>query len=127
MGKPAARIGDMHVCPFVDPGPKPHVGGPIVGPSVPTVLIGGQPAAVVPGDGLQHLQGLLLRQTHAPKGRPLSFGEVVVTRPAVDHSNVLLAATPAVPAEVSGVLLAAIGALGVLTAELFDPSHGLLL
>ena len=27
---PAARIGDMHVCPMVNPGPVPHVGGPIV-------------------------------------------------------------------------------------------------
>ena len=43
---PAARITDMHVCPASD-GPKPHVGGPIVGPGVPTVLIGGLPAAVV--------------------------------------------------------------------------------
>lgn len=47
MGKPAARITDMHTCPFVDPGPKPHVGGPILGPGVATVLIGGLPAAVV--------------------------------------------------------------------------------
>jgi uncharacterized Zn-binding protein involved in type VI secretion len=47
VGKPAARIGDMHTCPMVDPGPKPHVGGPITGPGVPTVFIGGQPAAVV--------------------------------------------------------------------------------
>ncbi|HRH49185.1 MAG TPA: PAAR domain-containing protein [Panacibacter sp.] len=46
MGKPAARIGDMHVCPMFD-GPKPHVGGPIVGPGCPTVLIGGMPAAVM--------------------------------------------------------------------------------
>lgn len=47
MGKPAARLGDMHTCPMVTPGmpPVPHVGGPIVGPGVPTVLIGGQPAA----------------------------------------------------------------------------------
>jgi uncharacterized Zn-binding protein involved in type VI secretion len=43
---PAARISDMHTCPMFN-GPVPHVGGPIVGPSVPTVLIGGQPAAVV--------------------------------------------------------------------------------
>jgi len=41
---PAARIGDMHTCPLVDPGPKPHVGGPIVTGEV-TVLIGGVPAA----------------------------------------------------------------------------------
>jgi hypothetical protein len=42
MGKPAARIGDMHVCPMVTPGlpPIPHVGGPITGPGCPTVLIG---------------------------------------------------------------------------------------
>lgn len=46
MGKPAARIGDMHVCPMVD-GLKPHVGGPVTGPGVPTVLIGGMPAAVM--------------------------------------------------------------------------------
>jgi uncharacterized Zn-binding protein involved in type VI secretion len=44
---PAARLGDMHVCPMVEPGPVPHVGGPISGPGVPTVLIGGPPAAVV--------------------------------------------------------------------------------
>jgi uncharacterized Zn-binding protein involved in type VI secretion len=37
----------MHTCPMVNPGPVPHVGGPISGPGVPTVLIGGIPAAVV--------------------------------------------------------------------------------
>ncbi|MDG2467909.1 MAG: PAAR domain-containing protein [Pirellulaceae bacterium] len=45
---PAARIGDMHVCPMMTPGtpPIPHVGGPIsVG--YPMVLIGGMPAARV--------------------------------------------------------------------------------
>jgi uncharacterized Zn-binding protein involved in type VI secretion len=46
---PAARISDMHTCPMQTPGtpPIPHVGGPIVGPGVPTVLIGSMPAAVV--------------------------------------------------------------------------------
>ena len=45
--QPAARVGDMHVCPMVTPGfpPIPHVGGPIIGPGCPTVLIGGMPAA----------------------------------------------------------------------------------
>ncbi len=47
---PSARIGDMHVCPMVD-GVVPHVGGPIVGPGAPTVLIGGMPAARI-GDML---------------------------------------------------------------------------
>lgn len=46
MGLPAARISDMHVCPMFD-GPKPHVGGPILPPGAPTVLIGGLPAARV--------------------------------------------------------------------------------
>lgn len=41
---PAARVGDMHTCPMSD-GPKPHVGGPILPPGAPTVLIGGLPAA----------------------------------------------------------------------------------
>jgi uncharacterized Zn-binding protein involved in type VI secretion len=43
---PAARVGDMHACPMVD-GLKPHVGGPVLPPGVPTVLIGGMPAATV--------------------------------------------------------------------------------
>lgn len=42
---PAARLSDMHVCPMVDPGPKPHVGGPINGPCAQTVKIGFLPAA----------------------------------------------------------------------------------
>ena len=43
---PAARVGDMHVCPMVDPGPKPHVGGPIT-LGAATVTIGFMPAARV--------------------------------------------------------------------------------
>lgn len=43
---PAARLGDMHTCPMFD-GPKPHVGGPILPPCCPTVMIGGIPAARV--------------------------------------------------------------------------------
>lgn len=46
MGKPAARITDMHTCPMVT-GTVPHVGGPILPPGEPTVLIGGLPAARV--------------------------------------------------------------------------------
>lgn len=45
--KPAARIADMHTCPMLNPGPIPHVGGPILPPGSPTVLIGGMPAARV--------------------------------------------------------------------------------
>lgn len=42
---PAARVSDMHVCPMVNPGPVPHIGGPILPAGEPTVLIGGMPAA----------------------------------------------------------------------------------
>lgn len=41
---PAARMTDMHVCPMVT-GVVPHVGGPIMPPGCPTVLIGNLPAA----------------------------------------------------------------------------------
>jgi len=44
MGQPAARMGDMHVCPMVTV-LVPHVGGPILPPCFPLVLIGGTPAA----------------------------------------------------------------------------------
>ncbi|ALL06181.1 type VI secretion protein [Pedobacter sp. PACM 27299] len=49
----AARLTDFHICPMVNPGPVPipHVGGPVIGPGLPTVLIGGLPAARV-GDML---------------------------------------------------------------------------
>lgn len=43
---PAARVTDMHVCPMVT-GVVPHVGGPILPPCCPTVLIGMLPAARV--------------------------------------------------------------------------------
>lgn len=44
MSLPAARITDMHTCPMVT-GIVPHVGGPILPPGAPTVLIGMMPAA----------------------------------------------------------------------------------
>ena len=43
---PAATLTSMHTCPMVTV-LVPHVGGPVVGPGAPTVLIGGLPAARV--------------------------------------------------------------------------------
>lgn len=43
---PAARLIDFHTCPMVT-ALVPHVGGPVTGPGVATVLIEGVPAAVV--------------------------------------------------------------------------------
>lgn len=49
---PAACAGDQVVCPMSD-GPKPHVGGPVTPAAcVPTVLVGGRPAAVANGAGV---------------------------------------------------------------------------
>ena len=42
----AARVGDMHTCPMIT-GTVPHVGGPVMPPGTPTVMIGGMPAAKV--------------------------------------------------------------------------------
>lgn len=47
----AARAGDMHTCPMVNPSGTPHVGGPVMPPGCPTVMIAGMPAARV-GDML---------------------------------------------------------------------------
>ena len=44
----AARVGDNHTCPMVNPGVNtPHTGGPVLPPGVPTVLIGGMAAATL--------------------------------------------------------------------------------
>ena len=43
--KPAARVGDMHTCPVIVPMSPPHVGGLILPPGMPTVLIESLPAA----------------------------------------------------------------------------------
>ncbi len=45
-GKPIATVGSMHVCPLVS-GTVPHVGGPVIGPGQPNVLINGKPVAVM--------------------------------------------------------------------------------
>lgn len=43
---PAARVGDMHVCPMVT-GVVPHVGGPVLPPGGILTLVGKMPAARV--------------------------------------------------------------------------------
>jgi len=39
----AARLTDPHICPMTSP--NPHVGGVVLAPGSPTVMIGGLPAA----------------------------------------------------------------------------------
>lgn len=49
MSQPIAIVGSMHVCPMVDPGPKPHVGGPVVDAGQTFVKFNGIPIAVEGG------------------------------------------------------------------------------
>lgn len=90
----AARVGDDHTCTEVT-GVVPHVGGPIIGPGAPTVLIGGQPAAIVgdqaecegPPDAL--IQGsatvLITGKPAVRMGDPTEHGgEVVAGCPTVE-------------------------------------------
>jgi len=42
----AARYTDFHSCPKSEPGPVPHVGGPVLGPKKRSVFIGKLPAAI---------------------------------------------------------------------------------
>lgn len=46
MPGPIATLGSMHVCPMYS-GTVPHVGGPVVGPGTPNILINGKPAAIM--------------------------------------------------------------------------------
>lgn len=46
-GKAVSIRGHIHICPKVDPGPKPHVGGPIVSTQQSFVTVDGVPIATV--------------------------------------------------------------------------------
>lgn len=50
-GRPVTLKGHMHICPMVDPGPKPHIGGPVVSTQQAFVTVEGVPIAPV-GDSL---------------------------------------------------------------------------
>jgi len=47
MGNAVSLRGHAHVCPAVDPGPKPHVGGPVVSVGQSFVTVDGVPIATV--------------------------------------------------------------------------------
>lgn len=94
--KPAARMGDMHTCPMVTPGtpPIPHVGGPVSGPCVPTVIVGGLPAATV---------GDMCVCVGPPDSIAMGSGSVVINyKPAARmgdstaHGGVIVAGCPSV-------------------------------
>lgn len=47
MGRPVTLKGHMHVCPMIEPGPRPHVGGPVVDVGQSFVTVDGTPIATV--------------------------------------------------------------------------------
>lgn len=51
MSSPVVLKGHMHVCPKVDPGPNPHIGGPVISTQQTFVTVDGVPIATV-GDSL---------------------------------------------------------------------------
>jgi uncharacterized Zn-binding protein involved in type VI secretion len=129
-GKPAARLGDLHVCPqaTIAPVPVPHVGGPILGPCEPTVLIGGQPAARV-SDWLLCLgpidvvaMGAVKTQVGMPAPAPPSLP--FITTPGGGGGVDVWAVNHAVVVNVGGVwngvvaVAIAAGALGVLAVAI---------
>ena len=46
-GRPVTLKGHMHVCPMVNPGPRPHVGGPVVSTRQTFVCVEGVPIATI--------------------------------------------------------------------------------
>ena len=84
---PAARITDMHTCPKVEPGPVPHVGGPVISGNS-SVMIGGMPAAcegdtltcVGPPDSIDKGEASVLfgDKPAARKGDPTSHGGTIM-------------------------------------------------
>lgn len=46
-GRPVSLKGHMHVCPMVEPGPRPHIGGPVTSTAQGFVTVNGVPIATV--------------------------------------------------------------------------------
>jgi uncharacterized Zn-binding protein involved in type VI secretion len=88
MGQPAARLTDPHVCPAVT-GVVPHVGGPILPPCFPTVMIGDLPAARVgdmatcvgpPATIMKGSSTVMIGGAHAARvGDPTAHGGSIVS------------------------------------------------
>jgi uncharacterized Zn-binding protein involved in type VI secretion len=78
----------MHTCPKVEPGPVPHVGGPILPPCCPQVLIDFLPAARVgdlltctgPPDTIQMGSTTVMigNKPAARMGDPTAHGGVII-------------------------------------------------
>jgi uncharacterized Zn-binding protein involved in type VI secretion len=82
VGQPITLRGHMHVCPMVDPGPKPHFGGPVSSTAQSFVCVDGVPTATV-GDkctctGVPTAAGITSgrRLPRSVAGRSLAWGRL---------------------------------------------------
>ena len=82
VGFPAARLTDLHVCPMVTV-LVPHIGGPIVGPGAPTVLIGMLPATALFQDNGHAAVWVVDKATSQAKLVRVEVGEYLEDRVAV--------------------------------------------
>jgi uncharacterized Zn-binding protein involved in type VI secretion len=84
----------MHTCPMVEPGPTPHVGGPVLPPGCATVNLGGMPAARV-GDTLVCVGPT---DTIVQGSATVNIGGMPAARmgDATAHGGVIVAGTPLV-------------------------------
>lgn len=124
---PAARITDMHICPMVT-GIVPHVGGPILPPCEPTVLIGMLPAAritdmltcvgppdiIAMGSPTVLIGGLMA----ARLGDPTAHGGVII----LGCFNVMIgeAGTPGGPTVVTPGAPAVLGGISIVGSPAFQ-------
>ena len=101
MPQPAARVTDMHVCPMVT-GIVPHVGGPIIPPCCPQVLIGFLPAARI-DDHINDVNTLLL-----------VIGKMISTNPAdAEKNDVILSKVKTdLPSYLNNILLFDLAGIG---------------
>jgi uncharacterized Zn-binding protein involved in type VI secretion len=90
---PALRVGDTVLCPLSD-GPKPHVGGPVTpAAAIPTVLIGGQPAAVA-----NNVPGGVACVSPAPNGLAVGSTSVLIGGfPAARLGDLTMHGAPSAP------------------------------
>lgn len=90
---PALRATDMVICPLSD-GPKPHGGGPITPvASVPTVMIGGKPAAVA-----NSIPGGIVCVSPVPNGIAVGSTTVLIGgSPAARMGDLTLHGVPVAP------------------------------
>ena len=72
MSSPVTLKGHMHVCPMINPGPKPHIGGPVVSTQQTFLTVEGVPVATAEDEQMP-----AHRLCGAPHNRCYVSGEIM--------------------------------------------------